>query len=360
MGTPPSAFQDWETTKVYFHNFAELTTDGDGDGYVKSSRFSCLGHRWRLWFDLYEVERCGEDESWLSIMIQKESSDDIDIKYGFSIKDCNDDNIVKVVSPTERFEQYRRVGWEEMITRQKALNNLIMGTLVVEVRMKRRPEFPFIPKNPSVCKTVQGLFMDKDTADIVFEVGGKQNTDMVIHAKTFVAHSLILKKAAPLLAEICGTNDAPSAVHIPNVSPDTFHHLLYYIYGLDIPAFGAVILHTKEIIEAADRYGLSNLKLEAEAYYVSSMTLTLENVMEHLHFADSKNCALLREAIIDFIIKNNKAEGHEQKLLSQAPINLANDILAAIMRVEKKDRINFNNDFSAMSISELVNICSNQ
>jgi hypothetical protein len=232
------------------------------------------------------------------------------------------------------------------------MNNLIMGTLVVEVRMKRRPEFSFIPQNPSVCKTVQGLFMDKDTADVVFEVGDNQNTDTLIHAKTFVAHSLILKKAAPLLAEICGTADAPSTVHIPKVSPDAFHHLLHYIYGVDIPAFGADISHTKEIIEAADRYGVSNLKLEAEACYVSSMTITLENVMEHLHFADSKNCALLKEAIIDFIVKN-KVGILEKNILTQAPINLVNDVLAAIVRVEKKDEIDFDTDYCAMSISEL-------
>ncbi|KAL3757549.1 hypothetical protein ACHAWU_010181 [Discostella pseudostelligera] len=283
----------------------------------------------------------------------------------WSIKDCNYLNIAQFVSPTQWTGRDCSDGSYGIIRRQIALNNLKMGTLVVEVRMKR-PEspYPFIPENPSVCKTIQGLFMDEDTADIVFEAKGKaeskakqgtaknQHKDTVPDAKTFFAHSLILKKAAPLLAELCASDNTTSTVHIPNVSPDTFHHLLHYIYGLDIPAFGADISHTKEIIEAADRYGVSSLKLEAEAYYVSSVTITLDNVMGHLHFADSMNCALLKEAIMDFIVRN-KVEILSKKILTNAPIDLINDILVAMMRVDKKDAIDFNMDFSAMRISEL-------
>ena len=33
---------------------------------------------------------------------------------------------------------------------------------------------PFIPENPSTCKTVQNLFMDEASADVVFEVLGGQ------------------------------------------------------------------------------------------------------------------------------------------------------------------------------------------
>ena len=67
-----------------------------------------------------------------------------------------------------------------------------------------------------------------------------------------------------------------------------------YMYGFDIPTFGANFSDAKELIEAADKYGVTNLKLEAEARYVDSLSITMENVMEHLAFADSKNCALLK------------------------------------------------------------------
>jgi hypothetical protein len=31
---------------------------------------------------------------------------------------------------------------------------------------------PFVPENPYACKTRKSLFMDEESADIVFEVGG--------------------------------------------------------------------------------------------------------------------------------------------------------------------------------------------
>jgi hypothetical protein len=62
--------------------------------------------------------------------------------------------------------------------------------------------------------------------------------------------------------------------------------------------------HSKDIINAANRYGVATLKLEAEACLVEGTTFTLENVMEHLRYADSMNCALLKEAAMDYILKN--------------------------------------------------------
>jgi hypothetical protein len=77
------------------------------------------------------------------------------------------------------------------------------------------------------------------------------------------------------------------------VTPDIFRLLLNYIYG------GT---HAKEIIDAADKYGVVNLKLEAEACFVEGTTFTIENVMEHLFYAESENCALLKEVTMDFIV----------------------------------------------------------
>ena len=56
------------------------------------------------------------------------------------------------------------------------MENLVEGALVIEVHMKLidpPTAFPpFVPENSS-CKIIQGLFMDEESADIVFEVGGR-------------------------------------------------------------------------------------------------------------------------------------------------------------------------------------------
>ncbi len=361
VGTPSPEFQDWETKRVYFHNFDALNKENDR---VMSSAFSCLGHQWTVLLCLEEGNECGNEMLGVLIYLFKESMGRINVKFGLSVKNCKNQGIADY-STSHVFDTNENLGYgfDDLLPHQKALNNLVLGTLVVEVRLKRHSPFPFIPKNPSRCKIVQELFMDKETADVIFEVTMKQaiikETDSSstttkkgkIWHTTFYAHSLILKKAAPLLAELCATENSP--FHIPNVSPETFHHLLQYIYGHDIHDFGAELSHTKEIIEAADRYGLTNLKLEAEALFVSSMALNLENLMEYLHFSDSKNCALLKESIVDFIVKK-KVEILEERVLVEAPIDLVSDVLAAMLRIEKKDDTDDINDlYSAMSISDL-------
>ena len=58
-------------------------------------------------------------------------------------------------------------------------------------------------------------------------------------------------------------------IEIDNVSPDIFRFLLSYIYGMTI-SNDNMKLHAKEIIDAADRYGVTSLKLEAEASLVNN------------------------------------------------------------------------------------------
>lgn len=56
--------------------------------------------------------------------------------------------------------------------------------------------------------------------------------------------------------------------------------------------------NAKEIIDARDKYGIVNFKLEAEAWYVKSTTISVENLREHLLFADDKNCAQIKEDLL--------------------------------------------------------------
>ena len=62
--------------------------------------------------------------------------------------------------------------------RSKIMKFLVDGTLVIEVLMKLvcpskvKPP-PFIPENPSACKFIQIMFMDKESSDVAVEVGGQ-------------------------------------------------------------------------------------------------------------------------------------------------------------------------------------------
>ena len=87
----------------------------------------------------------------------------------------------------------------------------------------------------------------------------------------------------------------------------------------------------KDIIDAADKYGIVGLKLEAEASLVSATSITFENTIDNLLYADSKNCALLKESVMDFIAENSK-EAMTKLSFINFPGHVVPDLLAAVNR----------------------------
>lgn len=183
--------------------------------------------------------------------------------------------------------------------------------------------------------------------------------------KAFRAHRFVLHLGAPLLAELCtkasswsdgrvGDAVAVTSVTIADVEPRIFRHLLYYVdggrsSGEDIKA------NAREIIDAAERYGVKNLKLEVSTCYVESTAFTVENVVDNLIYADSRNCALLREAAVDYIMEHGDAILGRASFFDDAPGSMVMDLLAAVTRVRSKygDIRDAGNNFDAMRVGAL-------
>ena len=216
------------------------------------------------------------------------------------------------------------------------------GTVVIGVRMRLdQPLDPspaaFVPENPSSCSLIQRLFMDENTADVLFEVDAKgEKRGATKKAKAspshFHAHRLILRQCAPQLAELCGETGegGTTSVAITGVAPDNFRRLLSYLYGFKIPE-AEMEANAKDLIDAADKYAISGLKLEAEACFVKSTKIGPDNVTEHLLYADAVNCALLKEAAMNVALEH-KVEILDKGGLRGAPEGLLNDVLAAVAR----------------------------
>ncbi len=245
---------------------------------------------------------------------------------------------------------------------------------------------PFIPKNPSACEVIQSLFMDEESADVVIQVGGKREpvvfdahqfilgqvksltglcgpvdeeltstltstiSDTKVAPATFYAHKFILRKCSKTLFELCGSG---SPIQITNLPPDIFRFVLFYMYGGTI-AKDDMKTNVKDILEAADWFRVSNLKLEAEACLLETITFTVENVMDHLLYADSKNCALIEEAALDFIIKN-KTEVLEKVSMKNVASGILVVILSAVARAETTgtNATSGGGQYATMRVSEL-------
>jgi hypothetical protein len=293
VGTPPPGYNEgWVTRKVHWHAFSSLSAvRGE---FVESPEFEGLGNQWRV--QLYPGGRRNSEEGKVSLGLHNMSNKAIEIDFGFSV---NNDNLKQVEyerSPGPcNFRPVDGNGWSDFAYRSYLLYFLVDGALVIQVHMKlATPTIsvppPFIPENP-VAKMIQGLLLNEKSADIVFEVVGenksKDNAMKMANTApiTFPAHRLsIVANCSSILAEImCESNgdDRTNTIQITDVTPDAFRYILFYMYGGKI-SDSDMKSHAKEIIDAADKFGITSLKLEAEASIVEDTTITMDNVMELL------------------------------------------------------------------------------
>lgn len=111
--------------------------------------------------------------------------------------------------------------------------------------------------------------------------------------------------------------------------------MLYYVYGGEI-SDEEFLGNERELINAADKYGVTNLKLEAEGWYVNNTDITIDNVIDTLLYAHAMNCALLKESVMDFIVEN-KQEVLQRVSFQDVPGDVCKDLLAATLRQEEEN-----------------------
>mmetsp|Transcript_11521 Transcript_11521/g.17110 ORF Transcript_11521/g.17110 Transcript_11521/m.17110 type:complete len:294 (+) Transcript_11521:71-952(+) len=148
---------------------------------------------------------------------------------------------------------------------------------------------------------------DTSLADVHFQI----NDEVVIHA-----HKLILKMNAPELYLLCEDADTNQSIPITGISEEVFRIVLYYAYGGTFPKREPIKASSPEkepilklgleIIEAADRYGMIELKILVETYLVAYRVMRKHNVADMLLFADAKNCALLKEYAFAYAISRSR------------------------------------------------------
>ena len=347
----PSSFQ------IVIHDFANLS-DTTAHFIPSPKLFTCNEHQWQL-----EVHPGGDSEATegqVSIYLRLLSQDTVTTSFGIKVID-EFGNQKRALSTKHKFTAAGdNWGWPNFISRSEILDESkhILdsdGKLTFVVSIEEEPTHVFVPKNP-LNKMIEKMFNDKATADVCFEVSRALQKKEKKKTKSYdsvYAHLTILQGCAPLLAAICGSDDSGVCgvvtVSVNDIKPRIFRLLLAYVYGKTIP--GSLLkAHAKDIIAAADKYSIVNLKLAAEAAYVQSTEINLENAMDNLLYADSMNLALLKEAAIDFLVEN-PAKATEKASFDTFPAHLLKDVFVAINKVHGKS--GGDDAFAAMSVSEL-------
>mmetsp|Transcript_19030 Transcript_19030/g.41220 ORF Transcript_19030/g.41220 Transcript_19030/m.41220 type:complete len:412 (-) Transcript_19030:4026-5261(-) len=309
VGVPRNEWDSWESHFVHFHHFESMSTEKDHAVY--SPKFSCCNHDWRV--RMYPGGDKDSTDGNMAFYLGHCSGTEISAKYFFIIRDVSG-KVIKENHFSQRMfaAKGEDVWWgtSNFVERAQIIDasNKILshGTLTVEVRIKPDDDhccMNFIPKNAFAQKMLQS-FMDETTADVLFEVKGHDGSSPSI---TFHAHKIVLQFCAKgsFLASLCENCDKSTPVQIPNIDPQVFRQMLYYVYGGNIAA-SEWKERSKNFIDAADRYGVKDFKIEAEAWYVKHLKITVDNVVDTLDYANTKECFLLKEAAMNFILKNGK------------------------------------------------------
>ena len=85
---------------------------------------------------------------------------------------------------------------------------------------------------------------------------------------------------------------------------------------------------------------------------MKSTALTNDNIIDNLLYADSKNLALLKEAVMDYVVANR--EGIIGKVsFSNVPGDMMTDLLTAVARRESGDDNNGSINYNKMRVGTL-------
>ena len=358
VGAPPGRLSSWMIRTAHFNEFERRTAIGEA---VSSPKFSCFGRQWEVEMipgELYNARANNAFYSYdryisLAIHNRSETAEEaIEVEHKYIIKHPNGGPDISEGS--EKLSKFSSTSTRDcdvgpsqadtyFAVRSELMKYLIDGTLIVEVHMRANESAQFVPGNP-ILQYLLKDFNNDDTADVKLEVGGSiegRNKRQKTVTTTFYAHHYILRLSAPALADMCEPRERPHhskyscCVLIDNVEPDIFKLLLRYCYGGNI-AKEDLQTNAQYIIDAADRFGVVNLKLEAEACYVDTMELTLDNLVEAVNYADSKNLALLKERCMEFLSSADKMEVAKKVSFADMPPHLMKDLMVSLARSEAK------------------------
>ncbi|KAK1733489.1 hypothetical protein QTG54_015777 [Skeletonema marinoi] len=213
-------------------------------------------------------------------------------------------------------------------------------------------------------KNIASIFLDDTYADVRFEVSHSLPTNEATTKKKkssdiYPAHSQILKACAPMLAqlvELANVNERKdegvSHVEISGTDPDIFRGMLGHVYGNEIPK-EELKRNSKRYIEIADRFAIITLKWSAEETYLETMDLNIENANEILLYAVSKNCYVLKEYVIIYMLENAQHPS-AKAMFDFGSLNLCYEIIQTSLR--RNERMTTSQNLNQLSCRDMRNV----
>lgn len=324
----PTVLSEKHTLEWTIIDFAALPQQRN-DKVGGISALTCLGHSWSL--NLYPRgnDLSSEETEYVSLFLKK-VADVETVRVNFEIRVGNR----RKIGP-EGVKISKDHGWKKFCTRDELLAELAVdGSLLIEVdiQMHVDKQQALLPRSTILDDMLRLLDSGKGS-DVSFAVGGK----------VFRAHSGILAMRAPILAELADISASETNVLIEGVDEVIFNALLRNVYAEEYPSDNLMKDKGRELLDAADYFGCSSLKLFSESKLVQAGA-TAETAAELIEYADRKSCAHLKETALDYFRANSAAVMRSSGWANiESPV-LLKEIVAALVptssRTDNKDDIN--------------------
>ena len=327
VGSPADNFRLGESVTVHFHGFESLTTVKGEPVY--SPTFSCAGNDWCL--QVYPGGDNDAADGMVSVFLKNQSPAKIPVTFQIALVTSRDGvyqfgNQAKYQFDCAPSIRYGSWGWKNFCHRNTIANGsnnfLNEGTLSFVVRIIPNRK---IVEQSNLSEDIIKLYGEDDTGDVAFSVADR----------VFYGHRLILKVRAPEFFQLTEQFDSKTPMPINDMKPEVFEMMLKHLYGKNI-SFAEWKEYSKQILVASNKYGFSDLNLEAEAQYMLFMSLTGESAVNELLYADGSHCYDLKKAVIEYIVKNGEAVMASSSFpkLSESP-KLMTEVMAEFVKYNK-------------------------
>lgn len=213
--------------------------------------------------------------------------------------------------------------------------------VVVEINQRIYPSLVLGNSNPLSRNMLKLLDSGDLLADVSFDLNGE----------IISAHKFILAVNAPILADLCKDCTKDTPLPITRCDAEVFRRLLRYIYGESAPENEQEILSIGfDIIDAANYFGIVQLKLSIESSLVKVLSFNPENVTKYILFADAMTCPLLKERAVSYFVSRAKdIMKNESSARLCESTDLMQELMLAILDDDDTDR-RFDTGYMAMPV----------
>jgi len=200
-------------------------------------------------------------------------------------------------------------------------------TVKVDIEIYIKKEEIWTPFKRNIRSKLLQMSNTGKYLDVTFIVGNEK----------FTAHRLILLLGAPDLGALVDDAINNGEIIMESMDPSMFRLFLHFLYTNEVPPEDEFECHARILLEMANKFGCTQLKMHAEASIVKN-GMNEKNVLKLLLLAEAMCCPLLKEAATNYCVTHSCAVTSTEEWKEKKKTNIAifAGILESMHRYEHK------------------------